>query len=174
MAGACRKIHLLWKKGGSSNNNQRPVHPILTLTTFGLKSPYQDIWRRDISFLRPCSFKINVQLCSYKYIVQYIVRVIFYTKLCSEMDAVLEALSESGKKGEKFSQGFPKVNATLQNTIKTAIHSVYGDDLDAVSIIKQLFQSLLLYQIAYNCIDVSLIYNIFTICTCPEWICFQK
>ena len=101
-------------------------------------------------------------------------RAICYTKLCSEMDAVLEGLSKSGKKGEKFSQGFPKVNATLQNTIKTAIHSVYGDDLDAVSIIKQLFQSLLLYQIAYNCIDVSLIYNIFTICTCPEWICFQK
>ena len=65
-------------------------------------------------------------------------RAICYTKLCLEMDAVLKGLSKSGKKGKKFSQGFPKVNATLQNTIKTEIHSVYGNDLDAVSIIKTL------------------------------------
>ena len=50
------------------------------------------------------------------------------------MDAVLEALAESGKSGKAISEAYSKLNTTMQEKLQKKLSSSFGEDVDAVSI----------------------------------------
>ena len=50
------------------------------------------------------------------------------------MDSVLEALAESGKIGKAISEGYSKLNTTMQNKFQKKLGGSFGEDVDAVSV----------------------------------------